>query len=354
MRANRRGVHATRWLICSFAALLIALVLRLQHQLYVDASVIAWLIALATFLVAGALWDHQRPGLHPLDLDWTPRDTICVLIAFGLAIALRFPALGRLPLTLLGDEAAMGLEAARVNTHALVDPFGLGWGSHPALWFFLQAFCLRLVGDPIAGLRALSALIGSLTVATSYVCVRLWQSWHVAAITALLRNLSLSYSFQSIGAVQYRRPPVRNGDLLSLADRVPHTACACVGVGGSRWGSHSISIPEHVCFSSSWVCSAWFRCPVCSVVFDSATGRLCSCSAVGRWGSADRVSALAQKRILLTSGVYSACARRHNYRAGMASRGGTRYGTYPGRVLVDQVTALVAGVYILSQHRWFL
>src|SRR4051794_1315342 len=100
MRANR----PVFWLClsCSVVALLVALSLHSHVRSYAIVMVAAWLIALASFLVAAGLWDVQRTDLRPLHLHWTLRDTICALICLGVAAALRFPALGHLPLTLLG------------------------------------------------------------------------------------------------------------------------------------------------------------------------------------------------------------------------------------------------------------
>jgi 4-amino-4-deoxy-L-arabinose transferase-like glycosyltransferase len=77
------------------------------------------------------------------------------------------------------------------------DPFATGWLSHPTLWFFLQAGSLTLFGDDVAGMRTLSALLGTATVPAVYLLGRAGWGRDVGLVAAALLtayHLHLHYS----------------------------------------------------------------------------------------------------------------------------------------------------------------
>ncbi|MEM8532871.1 MAG: glycosyltransferase family 39 protein [Chloroflexota bacterium] len=148
-------------------------------------SVAAWLVAMMAFVVSCWLLD-RRSILQSLHLNWTLIDTITLIGVVLLGMALRVVQLEQAPLTILGDEGAMGTEALRVLRGERTDPFATGWLSHPSLWFFVQAGSLRLFGDDLFGLRMLSAIIGTASIGTTFVMARLLYGWRVAAMVALL------------------------------------------------------------------------------------------------------------------------------------------------------------------------
>ena len=144
-----------------------------------------WLAALIAFLAVCAAADRRR-DIRPLGLSWSRWDTAIAGACYALALLLRLPALGAAPRTLLGDEAAMALEAVAVLRGERRDLFGLGWQSHPVLWFFMQSWGIRLLGQNAAGARLLAALVGSLTIPAAYCWVRLDHPRRVAGLAALL------------------------------------------------------------------------------------------------------------------------------------------------------------------------
>jgi|DewCreStandDraft_2_1066082.scaffolds.fasta_scaffold00826_22 4-amino-4-deoxy-L-arabinose transferase-like glycosyltransferase len=181
-----QGGVAAGLLGLSGAALSATLYLRAQSQPALALITAAWLVAMAGFVVVCAWLDYHRSDLRGLDMGWTWTDTALLTGVFIIALALRAIGLESAPMTMLGDEGAMAMEAVRVLRHQTTDPFTTGWLSHPTLWFFLQAYSLRVFGESLAGVRMLSAFIGSATVATTFFLARLLYGRRVAAIAALL------------------------------------------------------------------------------------------------------------------------------------------------------------------------
>ncbi|NOK61416.1 MAG: phospholipid carrier-dependent glycosyltransferase [Chloroflexi bacterium AL-W] len=179
-----RFVHPVvlAWLV-SVSALGAALYLRVHAA--PTWSVVGWLVATLAFVVGCWLLDRRSMFQSPT-INWTLIDTLTLVGVVLLGMALRVVQLEQAPLTMLGDEGAMGTEALRVLSGEAVDPFATGWLSHPALWFFLQAGSLQLFGDNLYGLRMLSAIIGTASLGTTFVMARLLYGWRVAAMTALL------------------------------------------------------------------------------------------------------------------------------------------------------------------------
>lgn len=179
-----RFVHpiALMWLV-SASALGATLYLRLYAS--PTWSVVAWLVAIMAFVTGCWLLDRQSILQSPT-LNWTLIDTLTLIGVVLLGMVLRVVQLEKAPLTMLGDEGAMGTEALQVLRGYLTDPFATGWLSHPSLWFFLQAASLQLFGHDLSGLRMLSAIIGSASIGTTFVMARLLFGWRVAAMAALL------------------------------------------------------------------------------------------------------------------------------------------------------------------------
>ena len=89
----------------------------------------------------------------------------------------------------------------------LRNPFAVGWFTVPTLSFFAQAASLRLFGDSVAGLRALSALIGTATLPITYVLARRSLGRRVAlfALAALTFN-HYHIHFSRLGSNQVADP----------------------------------------------------------------------------------------------------------------------------------------------------
>jgi 4-amino-4-deoxy-L-arabinose transferase-like glycosyltransferase len=129
-----------------------------------------------------------RPGARNRQRDTAELALILGLILFGLV--LRAWDLEHIPANLSGDEGTQGMWAVDVLRGQLRNPFATGWFTVPTMSFFAQAASLRLFGETVAGLRALSALIGTVTLAFTYLLARRCLRRRVAlfALAALTFN----------------------------------------------------------------------------------------------------------------------------------------------------------------------
>ncbi|MBN2007001.1 MAG: glycosyltransferase family 39 protein [Anaerolineae bacterium] len=80
--------------------------------------------------------------------------------------------LGRIPLNLGGDEGTQLLAGLQLLRHPMQNPFATGWYSVPTMSFFLYGVGMRIWGATIAGGRALSVVVGTLTVLTTFLLGR--------------------------------------------------------------------------------------------------------------------------------------------------------------------------------------
>ncbi len=92
------------------------------------------------------------------------------LILIGLF--LRMWDLGHIPANLSGDEGTQGMWAVDVLEGRVRNPFSTGWFSVPTMSFFVQSASLRVFGDSVAGLRSISAIIGTSTLLFTYLFAR--------------------------------------------------------------------------------------------------------------------------------------------------------------------------------------
>lgn len=148
-------------------------------------------------LWAGALAAYQATWVRPwpslpsrttLSLCW--RRHRVEIGAFALllvaALLLRAVALDTVPQNMGGDEGSQGLEALRVLSGEVKNPFGTGWLGVPNGSFFFQALFLRLLGADFVGLRLPWALVGTATVATMSGLVRHLHGRRLAWVVAVL------------------------------------------------------------------------------------------------------------------------------------------------------------------------
>jgi len=111
---------------------------------------------------------------------------LAVLLAAALAV--RAVDLEHIPANLGGDEGTQGVAALEFLGPPLGNPFSTGWFSVPTMSFLAWGLSMRLFGESVAGLRALSALVGTFTVLTTMLLARqLWGrrvAWLAAAVLA--------------------------------------------------------------------------------------------------------------------------------------------------------------------------
>ena len=164
-----------------------------------------WSAAIVLFLVGTA-----TPGIRMSSRETVARvvewarvakwELWAVLALTILAFLCRGLALGTIPHNVHGDEGEMGLVARAVLRGELRDPFATAFLSHPSLWFFIQALALRLFGNTIAGLRMLSAVMGTLAIPALYIFARPLYGRTVAILaTSLLSFYHFHIHYSRIG-----------------------------------------------------------------------------------------------------------------------------------------------------------
>ena len=173
------------------------------------AGVALFLWAAAIALAFYALWPHgaeeaageadeAATGIADRALALAnARAMLIPLALLTVALALRLINLTDHPFMLNGIEANMGLEAAAVARGEIDNPFATSWLTNPTLPLYLLAPPLQLFGQTVFGVRVLSAVIGTLTVAATYVAGSLLWGRQVGLVAAIIlagSHLHLHYS----------------------------------------------------------------------------------------------------------------------------------------------------------------
>jgi 4-amino-4-deoxy-L-arabinose transferase-like glycosyltransferase len=127
------------------------------------------------------------------------------LILIGLL--LRMWDLEHIPANLSGDEGTQGMWALDAAEGRLRNPFSTGWFSVPTMSFFVQSVSLRVFGDTVAGLRSISALIGTATLLFTYLFARRNLGRRVALFAlAVLTFNHYHIHFSRLGSNQVADP----------------------------------------------------------------------------------------------------------------------------------------------------
>jgi len=173
-----------------------------------------WLIGVAWFLLAFVplfpvkqVWPRLTHWLH------SHRVELAGLAALLLvALAVRAVALEHIPANLGGDEGTQGVAALELVRPPLGNPFSTGWFSVPTMSFLTWGLSMRIFGESIAGLRALSALIGTGTVLTTFLLARELWGRRVAWLAAIALTCShFHVHFSRLGSNQ-----IADGLLITL------------------------------------------------------------------------------------------------------------------------------------------
>ena len=117
-------------------------------------------------------------------------DRVLPMIVLLGAIFLRFHSLDTVPRGLLWDEAYNGLDALRVLKGERPIFFTVNFGRE-AIFIYLQAISVTLLGHTTLALRAVSAVLGILTVAAAYPLARSMFNSRVALLTCGWLSLSI-------------------------------------------------------------------------------------------------------------------------------------------------------------------
>ncbi|BCM90634.1 hypothetical protein IAD21_02491 [Abditibacteriota bacterium] len=110
---------------------------------------------------------------------------LVVLLVLGAAW-LRFGNLTTVPGGFHGDEATVGLEAQRILREGSIGPYSLAALGQPAGPLYLTALSVRFFGPTVWAVRAVSALLGTLTVLLLYLLLRRQRGRTVAMVGAFL------------------------------------------------------------------------------------------------------------------------------------------------------------------------
>jgi hypothetical protein len=151
-----------------------------------------WLFGVAWFLLAfvpstsaRGVWQGLTRWARRCRSERGHRVELAGLAALLLvALAVRAVDLEHIPANLGGDEGTQGVAALELLGPPLGDPFSTGWFSVPTMSFLAWGLSMRVFGESVAGLRALSALVGMTTVLTTFLLARELWGRRVAWLTA--------------------------------------------------------------------------------------------------------------------------------------------------------------------------
>jgi hypothetical protein len=164
-----------------------------------------WLIGVTWFLLAFVPPSSVK-GAWSRAIHWFPDHRLELAgVAALLLVALvaRGAALEHIPRNLGGDEGTQGVAALQLLEPPLGNPFSTGWYSVPTMSFLAMGLSMRLFGENIAGLRALSALVGTGTVLTTALLAReLWGRRVAGMAAAALAVSHFHVHFSRLGANQ--------------------------------------------------------------------------------------------------------------------------------------------------------
>ncbi len=153
-----------------------------------------WLCAIGIF-VATLIY----PRLKDCTIRWPFSPTESGLLAALLLVAalLRSVALGSVPVNFGGDEGTQLLAGLQLVERPLDNPFATAWYSVPTMSFLAYGVAMRVFGATVAGGRALSAGVGTLTVFTTFALGRALggrKAGWVAAIVMAFSAYHIHYS----------------------------------------------------------------------------------------------------------------------------------------------------------------
>ncbi|MBA3533138.1 MAG: glycosyltransferase family 39 protein [Ardenticatenales bacterium] len=201
-----------RWRLITIAVSLFLQLLLLTSLLPADKPSYAldvwlWLGSIGTFVLAvappvsrpredwGLWWEINRGVVLLLGL--------ATLVAFGL----RVWNLEGIPSTVGGDEGSQGLEALRVLSGEIRNPFTTGWLGVPTMSFFFNSLSIWLMGPTVTALRLPWAIIGTATVLITFWLVTRLRGLPLGLMTAaLLATYHYHIHFSRLGSNQIADP----------------------------------------------------------------------------------------------------------------------------------------------------
>lgn len=145
-----------------------------------------WLIGVGWFVLAFVPapprdWRHRVAA-------WLRRnraDVLRMTVLLLAALAVRAYDLTDIPRNFGGDEGHWGLQGLAMLDGQMANPFSTRWFAFPSMSFLAWGLSMRAFGETVAGLRTLSALLGTATVATTFLLARDLWGRRVAWLAAL-------------------------------------------------------------------------------------------------------------------------------------------------------------------------
>ena len=154
------------------------------------AAFFLWASLILVFMIAAALESFSVSTLRPARVRrWLSQHRIEFAILAALvvgALALRLFRLDSVPPVFGGDEATMGFASLRFLEGQDRNMFVVGPGSHPTMFFLVQAASMKVLGADVVGLRSVAAVLGALSVGAIYVLLRELFDRKVALVGAVL------------------------------------------------------------------------------------------------------------------------------------------------------------------------
>ncbi len=175
-----------------YAALLLSLVVMLSTRGRAYARnftlpFFVWISALLLFSVTLCV-PLISQGFFKIKLSRAEAIALGILLVF--AALLRGLKLGTIPANFGGDEGTQLLASVQLVQSPLGNPFATGWYSVPTMSFLAYGEAMRVFGATVAGGRALSALVGTLTVLTTFWLGRMLGGRRVGWAAALVLTFS--------------------------------------------------------------------------------------------------------------------------------------------------------------------
>ncbi len=188
------GVVGSAWIV-----LLAGAMARQTDRVDFELPFWLWLIGVCGFWGSWAL-PLSLKGWPQRLIDWLRchrREVVALLGLLLAALLVRAFDLEHIPVNLGGDEGTQGVAAWELLGPPLGNPFSTGWFSVPNMSFLAYGVAMRIFGESVAGLRALSALAGTITVLSTFLLAReLWGkrvAW-LAAIALACAHTHLHFS----------------------------------------------------------------------------------------------------------------------------------------------------------------
>ena len=122
-----------------------------------------WLLGILLILIA--LRSSKTTSPKPSQAPW---ELITLLLILSAGWFLRTVDLETMPYVLSGDEGSVGLVGWEFIEGTRNNLFGLGWFSFPALYSWLLFLAQSVFGRSVFAVRILSSIVGTITIAATY------------------------------------------------------------------------------------------------------------------------------------------------------------------------------------------